>query len=219
MELKPRKSMQKVWRTGRLPPQKVTTRDLGVDTQWAVWRCPSQKFGITGYHKSERIVKSLYSVGLYGSYYGAELGDMSVARMNDVRVSARKARGKGANLRRSSPLDLMAYGGPAEDPQVTADLNTNRVWQRKLNTGALVWPLDESVWETALNKGRGRGPIRHLKTLANRDGWVPHQQGWQCGEQVFTWQAADWKIKQDSSRALLAEVTSKRPDFAGLKPA
>eukprot|EP00971_Amphidinium_carterae_P349341 6490968-Amphidinium_carterae.5 len=33
-----------------------------------------------------RIVKSLYSVGLYG----AEVGGKSVARMNDVRVSARK---------------------------------------------------------------------------------------------------------------------------------
>eukprot|EP00971_Amphidinium_carterae_P203659 4041940-Amphidinium_carterae.1 len=77
--------------------------------------------------------------------------------------------------------------------------------------------LDESVWEPALSKGRGRGPIRHLKTLANRVGWVPHPPGWQCGEQIFTWQDADWKIKHDLSRALLAEVTSKRPDFAGLE--
>eukprot|EP00971_Amphidinium_carterae_P348995 6490784-Amphidinium_carterae.1 len=60
---------------------------------------------------------------------------MSVARMNDVRVSARKALGKGANLRRSSPLELMAYGGPACEPQDTVDLNTIRVWQRTLNTG------------------------------------------------------------------------------------
>eukprot|EP00971_Amphidinium_carterae_P091357 1808534-Amphidinium_carterae.1 len=100
----------------------------------------------------------------------------------------------------------MAYGGPAGDPQVTADLNTIRVWQRKLNIGTLVWPLEEGVWEIALNKGRGRGPIRHLKTLANRVGWVPHPQGW----------TPDWKIKHDSSRALLADVTSK-PDFSGLE--
>eukprot|EP00971_Amphidinium_carterae_P079937 1581489-Amphidinium_carterae.2 len=57
---------------------------------------------------------------------------MSVALVNDVRVSACKALGKGANLRRSSSLELMAYGGPAGDPQVAADLNTIRVWQRKL---------------------------------------------------------------------------------------
>eukprot|EP00971_Amphidinium_carterae_P199785 3965550-Amphidinium_carterae.1 len=64
--------------------------------------------------------------------------------MNDVRISARKALGKGANLRRSSPLELMAYGGPAGDPQVTADLNTIRAWaawQRKLHAGTLDWPL------------------------------------------------------------------------------
>eukprot|EP00971_Amphidinium_carterae_P230398 4572703-Amphidinium_carterae.2 len=111
----------------------------------------------------------------------------------------------------------MAYGGPAGDPQVTADLSTIRVWQRKLNTGTLVWLLEQSVWEPALNKGRGRGPIRHLTTLANRIGWFPHQQGWQCGEQIFTWQDADWKIKHDSSRAFLADVMSKRPDFVGLE--
>eukprot|EP00971_Amphidinium_carterae_P115710 2291710-Amphidinium_carterae.1 len=81
-----------------------------------------------------RIINSLYSVGLCG----AEVGGMSIARMNDVRVSARNALGKGANLRRSSLLELMAYGGPAGHPQVTADLNTIRVWQRKLNTGTLV---------------------------------------------------------------------------------
>eukprot|EP00971_Amphidinium_carterae_P136600 2706510-Amphidinium_carterae.1 len=60
-----------------------------------------------------RTTKSLYSVGLYG----AEVGGMSTSHMNNVRISARKALGKGAHLRRSSPLELMAYGGPAGDPQ------------------------------------------------------------------------------------------------------
>eukprot|EP00971_Amphidinium_carterae_P005067 101372-Amphidinium_carterae.1 len=67
----------------------------------------------------------------------------------------------------------MAYGGPAGDPQVTSDLNTIRAWQRKLNAGTLEWPLDEEVWERALNKGRGRGAIRHLRLLADRLAWVP----------------------------------------------
>eukprot|EP00971_Amphidinium_carterae_P152721 3027054-Amphidinium_carterae.4 len=40
---KAKKLVQKLWRTGRLPPLKVTTRDLGVDTQWAAWRCPVQR--------------------------------------------------------------------------------------------------------------------------------------------------------------------------------
>eukprot|EP00971_Amphidinium_carterae_P223601 4436503-Amphidinium_carterae.1 len=37
---KAKRLVKKVWKTGRLPPLKVTTRDLGVDTQWAAWRCP-----------------------------------------------------------------------------------------------------------------------------------------------------------------------------------
>eukprot|EP00971_Amphidinium_carterae_P040484 794699-Amphidinium_carterae.1 len=86
-----------------------------------------------------RIAKSLYSVG---GLYGAEVGGMSASHTKDVRISARKALGKGANLRRSSPLELMAYGGPAGDPQVTSDLNTIRAWQRKLNSGTLEWPLE-----------------------------------------------------------------------------
>eukprot|EP00971_Amphidinium_carterae_P072108 1426108-Amphidinium_carterae.1 len=49
-----------------------------------------------------RIAKSLYSVGLYG----AKVGGVSASHMNDV-SSARKTSGKGANLRRSSPLELM----------------------------------------------------------------------------------------------------------------
>eukprot|EP00971_Amphidinium_carterae_P350263 6491460-Amphidinium_carterae.3 len=65
----------------------------------------------------------------------------SASHMNNVRISACKALGKATNLGRSSPLELMAYGGPAGDPQVTADLNTVRAWQRKLNAGTLNWPL------------------------------------------------------------------------------
>eukprot|EP00971_Amphidinium_carterae_P057353 1133954-Amphidinium_carterae.1 len=37
----------------------------------------------------------------------------------------------------------MAYGGPAGDPKVTADLNTIRIWQRHLDAGRLEWPLEE----------------------------------------------------------------------------
>eukprot|EP00971_Amphidinium_carterae_P060486 1197160-Amphidinium_carterae.2 len=76
---------------GRLPPYKVTTRDLGVDTQWAAWRCPVQRrkvmtfkqsmirvrsLGLPAVHKV-RIAKSLHTVGLYG----AEVGGMSVSKI------------------------------------------------------------------------------------------------------------------------------------------
>eukprot|EP00971_Amphidinium_carterae_P135663 2688083-Amphidinium_carterae.1 len=35
--------LMKAWRSGLLPPVKITTRDLGVDTQWSCWRNPVQK--------------------------------------------------------------------------------------------------------------------------------------------------------------------------------
>eukprot|EP00971_Amphidinium_carterae_P163735 3246259-Amphidinium_carterae.1 len=46
--------------------------------------------------------------------------------MTKLRTSARKALGKGAGLRRSATVELMAHGGPAADPQVSADLSTVR---------------------------------------------------------------------------------------------
>eukprot|EP00971_Amphidinium_carterae_P304095 6043137-Amphidinium_carterae.1 len=98
----------KVWRKGRLPPPRITTRELGVDTQWAAWRCLVQrKQGMTFWQSmlrvrslglpassKARIVKPFYSVGLYG----AEVGGMSASHLKDVRISAHKALGKGASL-------------------------------------------------------------------------------------------------------------------------
>eukprot|EP00971_Amphidinium_carterae_P120580 2389312-Amphidinium_carterae.2 len=130
------------------------------------------------------IAKSLYSVGLYG----AEVGGVSNSQMNDVRTSACS---KVASLRRWSPLELMAYGGTAGDPQVTADLNTISIWQRRLDAGRLDWPLHNQVWVTALERGRGRGPIRHLRLL----GWIPMHGAWQCEDQYFAWYEADQRVK------------------------
>eukprot|EP00971_Amphidinium_carterae_P038784 762431-Amphidinium_carterae.1 len=62
-------------------------------------------------HVKARIVKSLHSVGLYG----AEVGSIPKLGMNKLRTNARKALGRGAGLRRSAPLELMAHGGPAAD--------------------------------------------------------------------------------------------------------
>eukprot|EP00971_Amphidinium_carterae_P335904 6471996-Amphidinium_carterae.1 len=36
-------------------------------------------------------------------------------------TSARRALGKGAGIRRSAPLEFMAHGGPARDPQVAVE--------------------------------------------------------------------------------------------------
>eukprot|EP00971_Amphidinium_carterae_P078877 1560642-Amphidinium_carterae.1 len=42
---KAKKLGKKVWRTGRLPPLKVTTRDLGVDTQMMCALAPGEPLG------------------------------------------------------------------------------------------------------------------------------------------------------------------------------
>eukprot|EP00971_Amphidinium_carterae_P166094 3292106-Amphidinium_carterae.1 len=73
-------------------------------------------------HVKARIVKSLHSVGLYG----AKVGGIPKSGMTKLRTCARQALGKGAGLRRSAALELMAHGGPAADPQVSADLSTVR---------------------------------------------------------------------------------------------
>eukprot|EP00971_Amphidinium_carterae_P085584 1693652-Amphidinium_carterae.1 len=49
----------------------------------------------------------------------------------------------------------MAHGGPAADPQVSADLSTA--------------PLSDNMWDNALRPGRGRGPTRNLKQLRRLD--------------------------------------------------
>eukprot|EP00971_Amphidinium_carterae_P005194 103698-Amphidinium_carterae.1 len=51
--------LMKVWRAGRLPPPKVTTRDLGVDTQWAAWRCPVQRKRVITFRQSMNRVRAL----------------------------------------------------------------------------------------------------------------------------------------------------------------
>eukprot|EP00971_Amphidinium_carterae_P102131 2021687-Amphidinium_carterae.1 len=67
--------LKKAWRAGPLPPLKITTCDLGVDTQWASWRNPVQRKNIRTFeqsmnrvrglglpaHVKARIVKSLHS--------------------------------------------------------------------------------------------------------------------------------------------------------------
>eukprot|EP00971_Amphidinium_carterae_P021085 416215-Amphidinium_carterae.1 len=37
-------------------------------------------------------------------------------------------------------------------------------------TGKLEWPLPDNMWDNALRPGRGRGPTRNLKQLAERLG-------------------------------------------------
>eukprot|EP00971_Amphidinium_carterae_P197171 3913504-Amphidinium_carterae.1 len=123
--------LMKVWKAGRLPPPRITARDL---------------------------------------------------------ISARKALGKGSSSRRSRPTGLMA----PRDAQ-------------------------KKVWATALDKGRGRGPIRHLRKPADRLGWIPQPGRCSRDDQFFTWYEADYRVKWDSARVLCADVATERPDFVGLE--
>eukprot|EP00971_Amphidinium_carterae_P041765 820757-Amphidinium_carterae.1 len=94
-----------------------------------------------------------------------------------LRTSARKALGKGAGLRRSAPLELMAHGGPAADPQVSADLSAVRVWNRRIlagkqfaaNSSGLLKPVS-GMTPSSLEEVEGR-----YATASSwpRLGWVP----------------------------------------------
>eukprot|EP00971_Amphidinium_carterae_P225389 4470556-Amphidinium_carterae.1 len=145
-------------------------------------------------HVKARIVKSLHSVGLCG----AEVGGIPKSSMTKIRTCARKALGKGAGLRRSAPLELMAHGGPAADPQVSADLSAVRVWHRRILAGKLDWPLPDAMWDNALRPGRGCGPTHNLKQLAERLGWSPALGGWTCNGQWLSWAEATLRAKWDS---------------------
>eukprot|EP00971_Amphidinium_carterae_P176094 3490676-Amphidinium_carterae.1 len=75
---------------------------------------------------------------------------VSGQHMKDLRAAARSAVGKGAGVRRSAALELMAHGGPMGGPRVAADLCTVRGF------------LGRSPEQ---GKGGGRGPIRNLTVL------------------------------------------------------
>eukprot|EP00971_Amphidinium_carterae_P045242 890246-Amphidinium_carterae.1 len=115
-----KRKLWQVWRAGRLPPVLITTRDSGVDTQWFAWRNPVQQKRISSFRASMT----------------RALGPSSARESKDGR-----ALGKGALLRRSAAIELVAHGGPSGDPRVAADLSTVRVWQRHIAAGKVSWHL------------------------------------------------------------------------------
>eukprot|EP00971_Amphidinium_carterae_P200475 3978559-Amphidinium_carterae.1 len=62
-----KRKLMRVWRAGRLPPPRVTTRDLGVDTRWAAWRCPVQCQRVVTFHPAMMRVRAL-SLSYSGCY-------------------------------------------------------------------------------------------------------------------------------------------------------
>eukprot|EP00971_Amphidinium_carterae_P351901 6492328-Amphidinium_carterae.5 len=61
------------------------------------------------------MIRALYPLVIYGS----EVSGLAATPMHKVRVSARSALGRGAQLRRATELELALKGGVKADPQVT----------------------------------------------------------------------------------------------------
>eukprot|EP00971_Amphidinium_carterae_P292268 5801930-Amphidinium_carterae.2 len=165
-----------------------TTRDLGVDVQWGPWMKPVQQSRIKSFTTAMsrvrmlnlplrfkmNMVRALYPLVIYGS----EVSGLAKTSMAKVRVSARSALGRGAQLRRAAELELTEK---AESKQVTLDLYTIRAWQRALLTGQ-DWPPAAEEWRSAETGRRGRGPVRHLRSLCERLG---EAQGFGTHSQVM----------------------------------
>eukprot|EP00971_Amphidinium_carterae_P107041 2120152-Amphidinium_carterae.1 len=81
--------------------------------------------------------------------------------MTKLRTCARQALGKGAGLRRSALLELMAHGGPAADLQVLADLSTVRVWHSL--TGASLLARIAARWSGLSKLGCGAMPSNQVE--------------------------------------------------------
>eukprot|EP00971_Amphidinium_carterae_P311804 6197685-Amphidinium_carterae.2 len=64
--------------------------------------------------------------------------------------------------------------------------------------------------------GRGRGPICNLRQMVDRLNLFPTPHGWRQGDQHFTWDEADCKVKWDSAMQLCKEVVETRLDLKGL---
>eukprot|EP00971_Amphidinium_carterae_P176201 3492570-Amphidinium_carterae.1 len=118
------------------------------------------------------MIRALYPLVIYGS----EASGLAANSLLKVRVSARRALGRGAQLRRAAELEMALKGGIKADPQVTLDLYTIRAWQRALQIGQ-PWPPTETQWANAEVGRRGRGPVRHLHSLCQRLGWHPTPEG------------------------------------------
>eukprot|EP00971_Amphidinium_carterae_P050085 987193-Amphidinium_carterae.3 len=74
----------------------------------------------------------------------------------------------------------------------------------------MYWPLSEVSWEGALRRGRGCGPIRNLRLMADRLNWTLTPEGWRQGDQHFTWADVEYKVKWDSAMHLCKGVAETR---------
>eukprot|EP00971_Amphidinium_carterae_P172069 3411602-Amphidinium_carterae.1 len=158
------------------------------------------------------MIRALYPLVIYGS----EVSGLAHSALHKVRVSARRALGKGAQLRRAAELELALKGGIKADPQVTLDLYTIRAWQRALQAGQN-WPPPEAQWTGALTGRTGRGPVRHLRSLCDRLGWEPTPGGFGTPRGEIRWEDADYFVVTASHCQIMRTVVARRPDFHGIE--
>eukprot|EP00971_Amphidinium_carterae_P056198 1108840-Amphidinium_carterae.1 len=203
-----------------------TTRDLGVDVQWGPWRNPVQQSRVKSFSAAMRRVRMLnlplqFKMGMIRALYplvlyGSEVSGLAHTSIHKVRVSARRALGRGAQLRRAAELELALKGGIKADPQVTLDLYTIRAWQRALLSGQQ-WPPSHTQWTDASKGRRGRGPLRHLKSLCDRLGWWPLPGGFGTPRGDVSWDDVDYFVVTESHRHVMEDVAKRRPDFQGIE--
>eukprot|EP00971_Amphidinium_carterae_P347774 6489957-Amphidinium_carterae.1 len=158
------------------------------------------------------MIRALYPLVIYGS----EVSGLAHTSLNKVRVSARRALGKGAQLRRAAELELTLKGGIKADPQVTLDVYTIRAWQRALDDGQS-WPPTATQWTDAKKGRTGRGPVRHLRSLCDRLGWEPRPGGFDTPRGTIRWEEADYFVVTASHCHLMRSVVARRPDFQGIE--
>eukprot|EP00971_Amphidinium_carterae_P011712 230580-Amphidinium_carterae.2 len=126
-------------------------------------------------------------------------------RVRGLGLPAPKSGEGAAGLRRSAPLELMDHGGPAADPQVSADLSTVRVWNRRILAGKLELPLEPCLWDSV-----GRRPIARKRQRADTQPKAAGRSAWLVtSRRRLDLPRSAW----DSAQVLCAQVASTRRDF------
>eukprot|EP00971_Amphidinium_carterae_P098485 1947818-Amphidinium_carterae.1 len=162
----------------------LTTRDLGVDTQWAPWRNPVQKKRISTFHQSMNRVRAL---GLPAHVKARAAAPRKKCRTFVPALDVRLGRG----LACVGPCLWSSWSMVAPLETLDADSNTVRVWTRRLLVGQVTRPADDNLWNNALIVGRDEG-------------------GWRSNRQWFSWDEAALKAKWASAQVLCTQVASTR---------
>eukprot|EP00971_Amphidinium_carterae_P103991 2059604-Amphidinium_carterae.2 len=117
------------------------------------------------------------------------LAETNIAR---VRTSARAALGRGAKLRRAAELELALKGERG----------------RELSEVPLAGPIVRTLGTKFYKERRGRGQLRHLRTLADRLGWTPEATGFHTSNGSIRWEDASYYVVL--AKAMLRALSAKK---------